>query len=61
MKKINLIIVGVISITFLECIALLKNLDGQIFSAVIGGISVLIGYAFAYTEKKKWKDILFIF
>jgi hypothetical protein len=51
MKKIYLIIIGITAITILETIALLKNIDGQLFSIVIGSISALIGYAFGITKK----------
>jgi hypothetical protein len=45
-QQFILIIIGVCSIVILEIIALIKNIDGILFSAAIGGICSLIAYGF---------------
>lgn len=52
-NRIILIIIGVISITLLEIIALVKNINGQLFSVAIGSITALVGYAFGISKQGK--------
>lgn len=39
----NLVIVGIICLTFLEAIALIKGIDGIILTAVVAAIAAAIG------------------
>lgn len=48
----QVIVIGIGCITLLEVIALYKGLNGQIFSAVVGSIAVLVGYMFGRKEKQ---------
>jgi len=43
-KELQIALLGVITIAFLELIALLKGLDGQMFSFATATIGGIIGY-----------------
>jgi hypothetical protein len=51
--KIKIIVLTIIIIAILEIIALLKNLDGQMFSIAIAGICTLLGYVIGKNRRDK--------
>ena len=46
--KIGCMIVGILSLTLLECVALLTSSDGAFFLPIVGAISGLCGFAVGY-------------
>lgn len=51
-------VLGILSILFLEILALLKGVDGVMFGAAMTGIGVIIGWVFKsyhskYTKRRK--------
>ena len=50
LNELEIAVIGIGAIFFLEVIALLKEIDGQLFGLAIGGIGVIIGWVF---KKKK--------
>jgi hypothetical protein len=52
-EKIISVTVAVVCITFLEALALLKGIDGQVFSIAVGAIAALVGYLFGKSGKQE--------
>ena len=50
LNELEIAVIGIGAILVLEVIALLKEIDGQLFGLAIGGIGVIIGWVF---KKKK--------
>jgi len=53
MQKYSVLIIGVVAITILESLAILKGIDGYALAASFAAIGGIAGYSLKYIRRKE--------
>ena len=49
------LIAGILAVTILECVALIKGVDGLVLAGALAAIGAMVGFAFGYFPQKTKK------